>query len=464
MTDNRFRAIPPVQGLLETPAAARLIREYSRQETVAAIRARLDSIRETVRQNGAAALPDFYSDRFFAGIRDDILAGRKRSLQPVINATGIILHTNLGRAPLAGQALQMIQETAAGYCNLEFNLQTGKRGSRYMHIGKLLQQLTGAEAALVVNNCAAAVLVTLNTLAKDREVIVSRGELIEIGGGFRMPDVIAATGAILRETGTTNKTRLADYAAAINEQTAVILSNHTSNYEITGFTEAPATAELCELAHERGLYMVKDLGSGALLDPQSLGIGKERSVRQLLDAGTDVVLFSGDKLLGGPQAGIIAGRSEPIAAIRKNPLLRALRIDKLSLAALEATLDLYRVPENARRHIPVLRMLGEDKSSIRKKARKLLRSIRSPGSEQIEAWLEDGTSYIGGGSAPMHALPTCLIRLRFSRCSAEEAAVKLRAHTPPLIGRIADDTFILDLRTVLPDQISLIRSALQSLA
>ncbi|MBF8270648.1 MAG: selA [Gammaproteobacteria bacterium] len=461
-TNNQYRAIPQLQVLLETAAANALCREYSRQETVTALRLCLNSIRKRIGQDGNYQLPDFHSAEFFNDIRKEILRQRERSLQPVINATGIILHTNLGRAPIATVTIDAIRDTALGYSNLEFNLATGKRGSRFMHIERILQQITGAEAAVVVNNCAAAVLVSLNTLAKGREVIVSRGELIEIGGGFRMPDVIAATGAILREVGTTNKTRLADFERAINENTGVILSNHCSNYSIVGFTECPDLQDLVALAHKHNLYMVQDLGSGALLDLSVYGIKNERSAQQILKDGIDLVMFSGDKLLGGPQAGIIVGRSAPIEAIKKNPLMRALRIDKLSLAALEATLNLYLAPELAMQQVPILKMLSEDPAAIKKRSQTLARQLNKL--DSITARVENDVSYVGGGSAPMNELPTWVIRIASAKHSSEEISKLLRLRKPAVIGRIASDKFVLDLRTVFPEQVSSLREAFASLA
>jgi len=460
--NNLYRAIPQLQILLETEAAAALCREYSREETVAAIRLCLDAVRKRISNDEGYQLPDFHSEAFFVDVRGEILHGRERSLKPVINATGIILHTNLGRAPIAEETIPAIREASLGYSNLEFDLSTGKRGSRYMHIEQILKTTTGAEAAVVVNNCAAAVLVSLNTLAKGREVIVSRGELIEIGGGFRMPDVIAATGSIMKEVGTTNKTRLADFDKAINENTAAILSNHCSNYQIIGFTESPDLKELVELAHNNNILMIEDLGSGSLLDLAEFGIRNERSVQRLLADGVDLVMFSGDKLLGGPQAGIIVGRRGPIEAIKKNPLLRALRIDKLSLAALEVTLGLYLFPELAVQRIPILKMLAENRDSIKKRAVKLAKQINRVGS--LQARVEDDVSYVGGGSAPMNELPTCIIRIESDKHSTEDIARLLREHKPAIIGRIADNSLILDLRTVFPEQIGQLLEAFESLA
>lgn len=462
MDNQQLRALPNMQRLLETATIDALCQQYSRQDTVTALRLHIDSVREQIRKNDKIALPDFASQEFCEDIRSEILRGRERSLKRVVNASGIVLHTNLGRAPIAEDAIDAIKEAALGYSNLEFDLDSGKRGSRYMHVEGILKRITGAEAAVVVNNCAAAVLVSLNTLAKSKEVIVSRGELIEIGGGFRMPDVIAATGAVMTEVGTTNKTRIADYDQAINENTRVILRNHCSNYKVVGFTESAELKDLVELAHSRDLYMVEDLGSGSLVDLTPFGIANERTVKQIVDDGVDALMFSGDKLLGGPQAGIIVGKAKVIEQIKKNPLLRALRIDKLSLAALEATLAPYLVPDRAVERIPILKMISEDKASIRKRANAVLKKLPKQGA--INAWLEDGTSLIGGGSAPMNELPTCVIKIECEKYGAEKIAEIFRRHKPAIIGRISDKAFVLDLRTVFPDQVKYLHAAIESLA
>ena len=462
MSNQRFRALPNIQRLLESDAIAAMCEQYSRFETVSALRSHLDAVREQIRENDKFVLPDFSSAEFINDVRDKILRGRERSLKTVINASGIILHTNLGRAPLAEETIAAIEAVALGYSNLELDLESGKRGSRYLHIEEILKKVTGAEAAVVVNNCAAAVLVTLNTLTKDKEVIVSRGELIEIGGGFRMPDVIAITGAVLKEVGTTNKTRIADYEQAINENTRVILSNHCSNYKVVGFTESPKLKDLVELAHSRNLYMVEDLGSGSLLDLTPFGVGNERTVQQMVGDGVDALMFSGDKLLGGPQAGIIVGKAKVIAQIKKNALLRAVRIDKLSLAALEATLGLYLNSDAAVQGIPILRMISEDSAAIKKRATALLKKLQKH--ETLTASVEEGASYIGGGSAPMNELPTYIVKMESANHSVDDIAEIFRKHRPAVIGRIADNAFVMDLRTVLPEQVQFIESAVASLA
>ena len=308
-----------MQRLLESDAMVALCAQYSRQETVSALRLRIDHVRKQIQANVSFAPPDFKSQEFAEDIRTEILRGRERSMKMVINASGIVLHTNLGRAPIAEETIDAIKEAALGYSNLEFDLESGTRGSRYMHVEAILKKITGAEAAVVVNNCAAAVLVSLNTLCEGKEVIVSRGELIEIGGGFRMPDVIAATGAVMKEVGTTNKTRVSDFEQAINENTRVLLRNHCSNYKVVGFAESPDLKDLVDLAHSRDLYVVDDLGSGSLLDLTSFGVENERTVQQIVRDGVDALMFSGDKLLGGPTGRDYCRKSQRDRADQEKP-------------------------------------------------------------------------------------------------------------------------------------------------
>ncbi len=372
---------------------------------------------------------------------------RQARTQRVINATGVVLHTNLGRAPLSHRALEAINE-AAGYCNLEYDLETGQRGKRGSGLEAMLRELTGCEAAAVVNNCAAAVLITLNTLAEGGEVLVSRGELIEIGGSFRIPDVIAKSGARIREVGTTNRTRLSDYEKAINENTRVILRTHPSNYRIIGFTEKPSLEDLANLARKHNLPLFEDLGSGCLVDLNPIGIHDEPTVAHSIKAGCSVVSFSGDKLLGGPQAGIILGEAEAIKRVKSNPLMRALRVDKLTYAALETTIDSY-LAGRAIEEIPALAALHATKEAITRRARAFIRRARSIGALSFK--LMDGHSVVGGGSAPETQLPTTLIGVTSERISADEIEKRLRHNSPPIIVRIVEDQIVLDLRTVTPD-------------
>jgi L-seryl-tRNA(Ser) seleniumtransferase len=370
------------------------------------------------------------------------------SLRVVINATGVVLHTNLGRAPLPAAAVEALTEIAGRYSNLEYDLELGERGKRDAHTDRLVAKLVGAEAALVVNNNAAAVFLALNSLAEGGEVVVSRGELIEIGGSFRIPDICAKSGATLHEVGTTNRTRLADYASAVNERTRVLLRVHPSNFRMIGFTERPELRELAELAHRHNLILMEDLGSGCLVDLAAQGLRDEPPVGESLEDGADVVTFSGDKLLGGPQAGILAGKRDPLQRIRKNPLFRALRVDKLTIAALETTARLYlREDLDA---IPALRMVRLPAESIAARAQRLAARLSTLAGFRVE--LENGESVAGGGSTPGQSLPTTLVSLDHARCSAEEMACRLRRNRPPVIARVERDRLLLDLRTVLDER------------
>ena len=442
-----FRQLPAIDKWLATETGSALSAEFSIAEVTEVMREHLALVRRSL-GNGLTELPDFHGPQYAARMRAELLERRLPSLRRAINATGIVLHTNLGRAPLAAEAVEAMQEAAAGYSNLEFDLGTGERGSRQDHVESLLCRVTGAEAALAVNNCAAAVMLALESFAAGCEVIVSRGELVEIGGSFRMPDVIAKSGARMVEVGTTNKTRLEDYAAALNERSRVVLAVHPSNFRIVGFSAKPALKEIAKLAHANELLCVHDLGSGALANIQPVASMTGDTVQSSLAAGVDLVTFSGDKLLGGPQAGLIVGRAELINTIRRNPLARALRIDKLSLAALAATLRLYLPPNDPAEKIPVLRMLGESESSIAKRARRLLKRLREiPG---VGADIVDDVTYSGGGALPMVELPTKTIRVTADGVSAGTLAKRLRQAQPPVIARLADDRLVLDPRTMLP--------------
>jgi len=374
------------------------------------------------------------------------------SLKPVINASGVILHTNLGRAPLSLEVIEEFRRVATEYTNLEYDVAAGARGKRDVHCARLLRRLTGAEAVIVVNNCAAAVLVTLAALARGGEVIVSRGELIEIGDGFRIPEIMEQSGAVLREVGTTNRTRIADYQNAINEKTRVLLRVHPSNFTVSGFTEKPEVAELIALGEQRGLPVVEDLGSGCLVDLSGVGV-KEPTVRESVAAGFSLVLYSGDKLLGGPQAGIIAGRKELVAKVRRHPLFRALRVDKLTIAALQVTLRAYlRADWNG---IPSQRMIRTALEEISVRTKRFVEALtaRVPRAE-ADFEIADGTSLVGGGSTPAQSLPTRVLRIRSQRYSAAQLEARLRAGRAgtPVIARIEEDRVTMDLRTVFPGQ------------
>jgi len=374
------------------------------------------------------------------------------NLLRVVNATGVILHTNLGRAPLCPEALQRLVEVGRGYSNLEFDLTKGERGLRYDHVCHLLGALTGAEDALIVNNNAAAVLLVINTLAEGKEAIVSRGELIEIGGEFRIPEVMSKSAARLREVGTTNRTRLSDYEKAITKETGLIMKVHTSNYRIVGFTEEAEIEALVALGKKKRVPVMNDLGSGCLINLEDYGLEHEPTVREVLYAGVDVVTFSGDKLLGGPQAGIIVGKKSVLAKIKKNPLNRALRIDKFTLAALEATLVHYLNPEEAVKKLRSLKALTEPVFDVKKRARKLLNKLQKENFESLTLRLRDGFSTTGGGSLPMQKIPTVLIGIRSKKISAGRLEEKLRALAVPVIVRVDKDEILLDLRTVVEDE------------
>lgn len=452
-----LRQIPAVDELLGREALRALEARVGRRLVVEATRKVLQSLRGRISSGSLSSVSVEMLEKEIIATTE-ITA--ELSLRPVINASGVILHTNLGRAPLARVAVEHLVETATRYSNLEYDLERGERGQRDVHTDRLFAQLLGAERTLVVNNNAAAVFLALNTLAEGGEVIVSRGELIEIGGSFRIPDICARSGALLREVGTTNRTRLADYAAAINERTRALLRVHPSNFRIVGFTERPGLEELVELGRKHRLTVLEDLGSGCLVDLSPLGIRDEPGAGASLQAGVDVVTFSGDKLLGGPQAGILTGKREPLEKVRKNPLFRALRVDKLTIAALEATIDLYLRGDT--KAIPALRMIHTGREEIASRAARLAERIAArPG---ISVRLQDGESVIGGGSTPGQSLPTKIIAVTHARHSAQELEALLRHNSPPIIARVEADQVLLDLRTVFEEQDEEIAQAFERLA
>ena len=461
-----FRELPSVDELARTPAVDELAASHGSPAVTDAARTVLARLREEV---ASGSLDGPALKLALSGIVGAIEQQLRRvlghSLRPVINATGVILHTNLGRAPLAEAALAHIRETAGEYSNLEFEIEAGVRGKRDVHVDRLFRGLLGEDekenpvSTIVVNNNAAAVLLALNTLAEGGEVIVSRGELVEIGGSFRIPDVMAKSGATLREVGTTNRTRVADYEKVINDRTRLLLRVHRSNFEITGFTEQASTAELVALARKRGVPLLEDLGSGALVDLRNFGIAGEPSVLDSLRAGVDVVTYSGDKLLGGPQAGLISGRADLVARMRSNSLFRALRVDKLTYAALEATLLAY--VKRDHEAIPTLKMMRLTKDEIGKRAEALAASVES---SILKTEIVDGESVIGGGAAPSSVLPTRLLALSCAGLSADDLATLLRTSDPPIVARVEDGRVLLDLRTVFAEQDKLIAAALQRIA
>jgi len=459
----RLRELPSVDELLGRPRLVALAESAGRAVVTQVARSVLADLRARLLKGGSGA-PDpsaTSSEVIEAQVAAEVEALLAPSLRRVINATGVILHTNLGRAPLAAAAAAAIAETAVRYSNLEYDVATGERGKRDVHTSRLLSELAGAEAAIVVNNNAAAVFLVLNTLAKGAEVIVSRGELIEIGDGFRIPDIMSESGAVLREVGTTNRTRIHDYERAIGKNTRLLLRVHPSNFRIAGFTERPSLEDLVALGRRKRIPVFEDLGSGCAADLAQAGIA-EPVVRASCRAGAAVVSFSGDKLLGGPQAGIIAGKKEIVARIRRNPLFRALRVDKLTIAALEVTLKAYH--RGALDEIPALRMIRISASELARRAEFFAQQLRASLPSDAEIKLSAGFSVIGGGSTPDQKLPAHLISIKSRRNSAAAIEERLRkpAHGAPVVARIAGDRLILDLRTVFPDEESALSSALAS--
>ncbi len=483
MTSELFRKLPSVDDVMRGPSVGSLVANYGLDSAVDAARVVLGRLREEIASQLLDADELELALSGLAGaVENQLRQALSYSLRPVINATGVILHTNLGRAPLGAAAMEHIRETAASYSNLEFDLEAGARGKRDVHVDRLFRKLLHEEvktaelrsaerarvpvptqanpapadvSTIVVNNNAAAVLLALNTLADGGEVIVSRGELVEIGGSFRIPDVMAKSGAILREVGTTNRTRTADYERAITDRTRLLLRVHRSNFEITGFTEQGSTAELVALARRRGIPLMEDLGSGALFDLRSIGISGEPGVLDSLRSGVDIVTYSGDKLLGGPQAGLISGGSEFVARMRANSLFRALRVDKLIYAALEATLLAYVKKDHDA--IPTLRMMRLSKEAIGERAEGLAARVATP---KLKVEVVDGESILGGGAAPSSILPTRVLALACEGLSADELAARLRSSVPPIIARVEEGRVLLDLRTVFPGQDSAVAAAL----
>ncbi|HEY7351542.1 MAG TPA: L-seryl-tRNA(Sec) selenium transferase [Terriglobales bacterium] len=470
-----FRDLPAVDALLRDSEIVPLVAEEGQAAVADACRIVLARLRNEIAVGHLdAAKLKLALTGIHAAVREELRRSLEYSLRPVINATGVILHTNLGRAPLAPSAIEHVRKAAETYSNLEFDIDSGERGKRDVHVDRLFRRLLSeglehgaagvpaparsSTSTIVVNNNAAAVLLALNTLAEDGEVIVSRGELVEIGGSFRIPDVMAKSGAILREVGTTNRTRIADYERVINERTKLLLRVHRSNFEISGFTERPEMRELVALAEKHKLPLMEDLGSGALFDLRAIGINDEPGVLDSFRAGVHVVTYSGDKLLGGPQAGLISGREDLVKRMRTNSLFRALRVDKLTYAALEATLLAY-IKRNYDA-IPALRMMQMCKAEISGRAANLVSTVN----DDIHAELIDGESLIGGGSAPSATLPTTIIALSSRTMSAETLSARLRFASPPVVARVEDGRVLLDLRTVFPEQDERVREILAGIA
>ena len=461
---EQLRRIPGVDELLSRPRVADYAKRMDRDQLVLVLREVLSAVRAQIAVPESASPSATVKSLNFDSIEELIAAEADRmlqpSLQPIINATGVILHTNLGRAPLSARVVEAIKNATTQYSNLEYSLASGGRGRRDDHTSELLARLTGAEDAIVVNNCAAAVLLVLAALARAGEVIVSRGELIEIGDGFRIPEIMAQSGAILREVGTTNRTRLRDYENAINENTRVLLRVHPSNFKITGFAEKPSLAELAALSERTSVPLVEDLGSGSLVDLRANGFA-EPTVRHSIEAGVSLVMFSGDKLLGGPQAGIIAGKKDLVQRVRRHPLFRALRVDKLTIAALEVTLNAHL--RSAWEEIPAQRMIRLTANELQQRAEHFLRHVKSlvpPAGAKME--IADGFSLAGGGSTPDQSLPSKIIRVSRSKYTAAKLEQRLRrpARGVSIIARVEEDRVILDLRTVFPEQEPLLAEAL----
>lgn len=454
---DELRKIPSVNELLLLIQRSDWAQSFPQSRIADAVRRSLESVRETI-LSGDHSVPSMGA--LLNAVREELVAETSFSLRRLINASGIIVHTNLGRAPLAPEAIQHLGEIAGGYSNLEFDLDDGTRGSRDTHLTTLLSRLVPAESSLVVNNNAAALLLILNTIAENKEVIVSRGELVEIGGSFRLPEIMKKSHAVLREVGTTNKTRLEDYRDAIGQDTGMILLVHPSNYQIIGFTERPELSDVVALGAARGIPVVEDHGSGIITDLETYGIHGEPRVAERLRAGVDLVCFSGDKILGGPQAGIVCGKKELISRLRKNPMFRALRVDKMVYAALEATLQLYLMQQFER--IPVLRMISISREQLNEAAQawrlELERAL-----PEVTVSIENTVCYIGGGVAPMKGIESSAVALRHSSKSPLQIAAALRKWDPPIVARVADDRLYFEIRTLTQQERDTITTALQTI-
>lgn len=450
MLENKLRDIPSVDALLNTEECRRLAETFGREATLSACRSALEELRAEILKEAPHSLkednlsPDKVAVKVASYLEQRFRAGLRRA----INATGILMHSGLGRAVLSDEAGRALAEVAGGYSTLALEIETGRRGRRDSHVVSLLCDLTGAEAATIVNNNAAATVLILNTLAKGKEVIVSRGQLVEIGGSFRMPDIMKTSGAILREVGTTNKTHLRDYEEAINESTGAILRVHHSNYRIVGFAEEPEIEPLVELGQKRGIPVIDDLGSGALVDLKAYGLETEPLVRRSIRAGVACACFSGDKLIGGPQSGLIVGRAEYIQRIKKNPLVRAFRCGKLTLAAMEATLKLFLMPEKLEESHPLYRMLSLKTDELQKRARRVVGRLRKSLPVGVEVAVVDGESQVGSGSVPVETIPTKLLALQSASVSPDDLARKLRRQVPAVFTRIHNDAVLFDFRTI----------------
>jgi L-seryl-tRNA(Ser) seleniumtransferase len=459
-----FRQIPRVDQLLIHPAVESALTSHPKALVLKAIHQVLDLLRTDIKEGRitetAAGLD---GESVSCRVIETLAVISRPSLRSVINATGVVVHTNLGRSILPEKAIEKFRSIAGGYSNLEYDLDQGRRGSRYVHVEEILRELTGAEAAMVVNNNAGAVLIAIETMARGREVVVSRGQLVEIGGSFRIPDVMRKSGARMVEVGTTNKTHLRDYEEVIGPETALLLKVHTSNFQVVGFTSDVPLSELVQLGDRHGVPVMEDLGSGCLVDFSTYGLIKEPTVQEALAHGVGLVTFSGDKLLGGPQAGIILGQRNLVEAIRKNPLNRALRIDKFTLLALEETLRLYRDPQTVTEKIPTLQMICQGYDSLAAKAERLYALVKSYGSDRFSIELMDGASKVGGGALPLQELKSRLLCLIPGTLSSRQMEVWLRYYAPPVITRLERDRVMLDVRTIQESEFELVARAIRDL-
>ena len=448
--------------LLNHPEGKRMIEIYGRENFLKTAREALEDLRKEILKLAAAGMgeSDLVSENILKKIESHLEQKLAPSLRRAVNATGIVIHTGLGRAILAKGAREAIWNVTKGYCTLATDIETGLRGHRDVHINRLLCELTGAEAGILVNNNAAATVLILNTLARGKEVILSRGQLVEIGGSFRLPEVMETSGAILREVGTTNKTRLRDYEAAVNEKTGAIMRVHHSNYRILGFAEEPEIEELVELAKKYNLPVIDDLGSGALVDLKEFGLETEPMVQKSIRSGADVVCSSGDKLIGGPQSGVIVGKADIVNKIRNNPLMRVFRVGKLTIASMEATLKLFLNPEKLKKRHPIYKMFSLSLKEANKRAAKVANKLRKAVSERAQVWVEDGESQVGSGSAPVETIPTKILCVKASNLPPESLARKLRRNEPPIFSRIWKETVLLDFRTIQPDEDQLVEEAI----
>ena len=459
-----FRMIPAVDRLLETSEIKDISDNFPRNLILRAINEILSETRKGIEKGDITGESmSIEQDYILSAVKKRLELLSRSSLRNVINATGVVIHTNLGRSLLAERVIEKFKTISGGYSNLEYDLEKGKRGSRYTHVEGILKELTSTEAAMVVNNNAAAVLITLETIAKDSEAIVSRGELVEIGGSFRIPDVMKKSGAKMVEVGTTNKTHLRDYEEAITPETAAILKVHRSNFQIVGFNEEVERATLVELGKKHNIPVIEDLGSGSFIDLSKYGMAWEPTVQKVLEDGVDLVTFSGDKLLGGPQAGIILGKKELVERIKMNQLNRALRIDKLTLLALEETLNIYRDERKALEMIPTLKMICQSHESLKGKARRLYRMIETRDGNNFKVDTVDGTSKVGGGAMPLMELHTRLLRLSPEKMTAQLINETLKACDPPIIVRVEQDSVLLDVRTIQDKELKTVASAINEM-